>query len=290
MIGSVQTSGAGSVTGTSYHRGMNPFERAEQAGTELIGRLGDNFDAAVVLGSGWGEVVRDLGTVEAEVAAESVTGFHPPSVPGHGGTLSAVSVEGRRVLVLAGRVHLYEGHPPADVVHGVRAAVAAGCSTVVLTNAAGCMNPAFGVGQPVLISDHINLTGQSPLFGPAPPEGYAIRFTDLTDLYSSRIREAVRQIDPSIGEGVYAGLVGPHFETPAEITMLARMGADLVGMSTVLEAIAVRHLGAEVAGVSLVTNAAAGMGEALDHQEVLDAGQAAQSRVTDVLSTVLRVL
>lgn len=269
---------------------MNPFGRAEKAGAELVERLGGSFEAAVVLGSGWAEVARDLGTVEAEVAAESVTGFHPPSVPGHGGTLSTVSVEGRRVLVMAGRVHLYEGHPPADVVHGVRAAVAAGCSTVVLTNAAGCMNPAFGVGQPVLISDHINLTGQSPLFGPAPPEGYAIRFTDLTDLYSSRIREAVRQIDPSIGEGVYAGLVGPHFETPAEITMLARMGADLVGMSTVLEAIAVRHLGAEVAGVSLVTNAAAGMGEALDHQEVLDAGQAAQSRVTDVLSTVIKVL
>ncbi|MYH72408.1 MAG: purine-nucleoside phosphorylase [Acidimicrobiia bacterium] len=269
---------------------MNPFERAEQAGAQLIERLGGSFEAAVVLGSGWAEVAQGLGTVDAAVAAESITGFHPPSVPGHGGTLSAVNVANRRVLVMAGRVHLYEGHPPSEVVHGVRAAVAAGCSTVVLTNAAGCMNPAFGVGQPVLISDHINLTGLSPLFGPAPPEGYAIRFTDLTDLYSSRIREAVRLMDPSVGEGVYAGLVGPHFETPAEITMLARMGADLVGMSTVLEAIAVRHLGAEVAGVSLVTNAAAGMGGALDHQEVLDAGQAAQSRIAAVLSTVIEVL
>ena len=269
---------------------MNPYERAERAGTELVQQLGGRFDAAVVLGSGWAEVAEGLGASDAVVAAESITGFHPPSVPGHGGTLRSVTVDGRRVLVMAGRVHLYEGHPPAEVVHGVRAAVAAGCSTVVLTNAAGCMNPAFGVGQPVLISDHINLTGQSPLFGPAPPEGYAIRFTDLTDLYSSRIREAVRRIDPTVGEGVYAGLVGPHFETPAEITMLARMGADLVGMSTVLEAIAVRHLGAEVAGVSLVTNAAAGMGEALDHQEVLDAGQAAQSRVAEVLSTVIKVL
>ncbi|MCY3577773.1 MAG: purine-nucleoside phosphorylase [bacterium] len=269
---------------------MNPFERAEQAGVELFERLGDRFDAAVVLGSGWADVVQELGTVEEVVASETVTGFHQPSVPGHGGTLSSVTVGDRRVLVMAGRVHLYEGHSPADVVHGVRAAVAAGCSTVVLTNAAGCMNPAFGVGQPVLISDHINLTGQSPLFGPAPPDGYAIRFTDLTDLYSSRIRGAVRLIDPSIGEGVYAGLVGPHFETPAEITMLARLGADLVGMSTVLEAIAVRHLGAEVAGVSLVTNAAAGMGGALDHQEVLDAGQAAQGRVSEVLRTVIQAL
>jgi purine-nucleoside phosphorylase len=269
---------------------MNPFERAERAGAELVEQLGGRFDAAVVLGSGWAEVAEGLGVADAVVAAEAITGFHPPSVPGHGGSLRSVNVDGRRVLVMAGRVHLYEGHPPADVVHGVRAAVAAGCSTVVLTNAAGCMNPAFGVGQPVLISDHINLTGQSPLFGPAPPEGYAIRFTDLTDLYSSRIREAVRRIDLTVGEGVYAGLVGPHFETPAEITMLTRMGADLVGMSTVLEAIAVRHLGAEVAGVSLVTNAAAGMGGALDHQEVLDAGQSAQGRVTEVLSTVIKVL
>ncbi len=269
---------------------MNPFERAQRAGAELIERLGGEFDAAVVLGSGWAEVAESLGTVTGQVAAEAITGFHPPSVPGHGGTLRAVTAAGRRVLVMAGRVHLYEGHPPADVVHGVRAAVAAGCSTVVLTNAAGCMNPAWDVGQPVLISDHINLTGQSPLFGPSPPEGYAIRFTDLTDLYSSRIRQAVRRIDPSVSEGVYAGLVGPHFETPAEITMLARMGADLVGMSTVLEAIAVRHLGAEVAGVSLAANAAAGMGAPLDHQEVLDAGHAAQSRVAGVLSTVIGVL
>ena len=269
---------------------MNPFERAEQAGAELVEQLGGSFDAAVVLGSGWAEVAEGLGPVSSAVAAETVTGFHPPSVPGHGGTLRAVTVSGRRVLVLAGRVHLYEGHPPADVVHGVRAAVAAGCRTVVLTNAAGSMNPDFGVGQPVLISDHINLTGQSPLSGPAPPEGYAIRFADLTDLYSARIRDAVRQADPAVGEGVYAGLVGPHFETPAEISMLARIGADLVGMSTVLEAIAVRHMGAEVAGVSLVTNAAAGMGGALDHQEVLDAGQAAQSRVTAVLSTVIQAI
>lgn len=269
---------------------MNPFERAEQAGAELVERLGGRFDAAVVLGSGWADVAKGLGTVEAEVAAETITGFHPPSVPGHGGTLSLVTVGDRRVLVMAGRVHHYEGHPPADVVHGVRAAVAAGCAAVVLTNAAGGINPAFGVGQPVLIRDHINLTGQSPLSGPAPPEGYAIRFTDLTDLYADRIRDAVRQADPSVGEGVYAGLVGPHFETPAEISMLAGMGADLVGMSTVLEAIAVRHLGAEVAGVSLVTNAAAGMGGALDHQEVLDAGQAAQSRVTAVLGSVIEAL
>ena len=269
---------------------MNSFARAERAGVELVERLGGRFDAAVVLGSGWAEVAQGLGAVTGEAAAETITGFHPPSVPGHGGALRAVAAHGKRVLVLAGRVHLYEGHPPSDVVHGVRAAVAAGCTTVVLTNAAGGMNSELEVGQPVLISDHINLTGQSPLAGPAPPNGYAIRFTDLTDLYSARTRLAVRRVDPSVGEGVYAGLVGPHFETPAEIAMLVRMGADLVGMSTVLEAIAARHLGAEVVGLSLVTNAAAGIAGALDHQEVLDAGQAAQSRIADVLNTVIRVL
>ncbi|WP_419918037.1 purine-nucleoside phosphorylase [Candidatus Poriferisocius sp.] len=266
---------------------MNPFERAERAGIELVERLGGSFDTAVVLGSGWAEVAGKLGTVKGEVAAEAVSGFHSPSVPGHGGTIRAADRGDRRVLVMAGRVHLYEGHSPADVVHGVRAAVMAGCSHVVLTNAAGSLNPSIGVGQPVLISDHINLTGLSPLSGPAPPEGYPIRFTDLTDLYSSRIREAARRADPAIAEGVYAGLVGPHFETPAEITMLARMGADLVGMSTVLEAIAARHLGAEVTGVSLATNMAAGMGGTLDHKEVLEAGQAAQGRVVAVLGTVI---
>ncbi len=269
---------------------MNPFERAERAGAEMVERLGVSFDVAVVLGSGWAEVAKGLGPVIDEVAAESITGFHPSSVPGHGGTLGATVVGGRRVLVMAGRVHLYEGHPPADVVHGVRAAVAAGCATVVLTNAAGSMNPELGVGRPVLIRDHINLTGQSPLSGPAPPAGHAIRFTDLTDLYSARIREAVRRADPSVAEGVYAGLVGPHFETPAEIAMLARMGASMVGMSTVLEAIAVHHLGAEVAAVSLVTNAAAGMAGKLDHQEVLDAGRAAGPRVTEVLRTIVESL
>ncbi|WP_420638919.1 purine-nucleoside phosphorylase [Candidatus Poriferisocius sp.] len=269
---------------------MNPYALAEQAGRELTDHLGGPFDAAVVLGSGWAEVADDLGDVEASVAAETITGFHPPTVLGHGGSLSAVAVGSRRVLVMAGRVHLYEGHSPAEAVHGVRSAVAAGCPTVVLTNAAGGMNPEHGVGQPVLISDHINLTGLSPLSGPAPPDGYAVRFTDLTDLYAERIRTAVRRADPTLAEGVYAGLVGPHFETPAEIAMLRGMGADLVGMSTVLEAIAVRHMGAEVAGVSLVTNAAAGMGGALDHQEVLDAGQAAQGRVAEVLRTLVASL
>ena len=150
----------------------------------------------------------------------------------------------------------------------MRTAAAAGCRTVVLTNAAGGIREGMRVGEPVLISDHLNLTGRSPLHGP--------RFTDLTDLYSPRLRALAREIDPTLTEGVYAGLPGPHFETPAEIRMLRVLGADLVGMSTVLEAIAARAEGVEVFGLSLVTNLAAGLtGAPLDHQEVLAAGAAA---------------
>ena len=151
---------------------------------------------------------------------------------------------------MLGRTHLYEGRGVDAVAHGVRTAAAAGCRTVVLTNAAGGLARGHGVGEPVLISDHLNLTGRSPLRGP--------RFVDLTDLYSPRLRALAREIDPTLAEGVYAGLPGPHFETPAEIRMLRMLGADLVGMSTVLEAIAARAEGVEVFGLSLVTNLAAG--------------------------------
>jgi purine-nucleoside phosphorylase len=168
----------------------------------------------------------------------------------------------------------------------VRTAVLAGCRAVVLTNAAGGIRPGLSVGQPVLISDHLNLTGKSPLTGPAPPSGQ--RFVDLTDLYSPRLRALARDADPSLAEGVYAMLPGPHYETPAEITMLGRLGADLVGMSTALEAIAARHLGAEVLAISLVTNLAAGLaGHGLSHAEVVEAGQASASRMGALLAAIL---
>jgi purine-nucleoside phosphorylase len=178
------------------------------------------------------------------------------------------------------------------VVHGVRAAVAAGCRVIVLTNAAGGIREGFGVGQPVLVSDHLNLTGRSPLAGAPPPDGYASRFTDLTDLYSERLRALARAADPDLAEGVYAALPGPHYETPAEIRMLRMLGADLVGMSTALEAIAARHLGAEVLAISLVSNLAAGItGQRLDHAEVVAAGQAAAARMGGLLAAILpRVL
>ena len=240
-------------------------------------------DVAVVLGSGWADVVEGLGDVVATWVAADLPGFTPPSVGGHGGEVRSVRAGDRRVLVFTGRVHLYERHPASVVVHGVRTAAAAGCRTVVLTNAAGGIHPSFTVGQPVLISDHINLTGTTPLVGPA--------FVDMTDAYSSRLRQVARSVDRSLAEGVYAGLPGPSYETPAEIRMLEKVGADLVGMSTVLEAIAAREAGMEVLGVSLVTNVAAGItGDALDHADVLATGERAKARVAELLGGVVRQL
>jgi purine-nucleoside phosphorylase len=212
-------------------------------------------------------------------------------VLGHRNSALSVRVGDTSALVLGGRIHLYEGHPAATVVHGVRTAIAAGCGVVVLTNAAGGLNPDWPVGQPVLLSDQLNLTGASPMAGPAPPPDRSIRFTDLTEAYSSRLRAIALDVDPTLPEGVYAGLLGGAFETPAEIRMMAGFGADLVGMSTVLETIAARHLGVEVLGISLVTNAAAGMGDAnLDHEDVLAAAAAAGPRMLALLRGVLELL
>jgi purine-nucleoside phosphorylase len=240
----------------------------------------DSHDVAVVLGSGWRPAADVIGAPDHELAMADLPGFRPPGVAGHSGTVRSVSVGERRALVLLGRTHLYEGHGVEPVVHGVRTAAAAGCRTVVLTNAAGGIRDGMRVGEPVLISDHLNLTGLSPLAGP--------RFTDLTDLYSPRLRAIAREIDPELGEGVYVGLPGPHFETPAEIRMFRLLGADLVGMSTVLEAIAARAEGVEVFGLSLVTNLAAGItGEPLDHHEVLAAGAAAAGRMGALLRDLI---
>jgi purine-nucleoside phosphorylase len=235
---------------------------------------------AVVLGSGWVPAADALGDARAQWSYEQLPGFAPPTVEGHAGIARSVSVGGLRVLVLLGRTHLYEGHGVGAVVHGVRVACAAGCRTVVLTNAAGGVNPTYEVGQPVLISDHLNLTATSPLVGP--------RFVDLTDLYAARLRKLARECDPTLAEGVYAALPGPHYETPAEIRMLRTVGADLVGMSTALEAIAARSEGAEVFAISLVTNPAAGVtGAPLDHEEVLAAGNSSAARMGTLLADLL---
>jgi purine-nucleoside phosphorylase len=267
----------------------NPFARAEaSAGTlrKLAGASG--FDVAVVLGSGWKAAADAIGGYEREVPLADLGGFPAPTVAGHTPAVRYLIKGDLRVLLFLGRVHLYEGHDPATVVHGVRTAVAAGCRAVVLTNASGGIRADYTVGQPVLISDHLNLTGRSPLAGPPPPPGYPERFTDLTDLYSTRLRVLAREADPTLAEGVYAALPGPHYETPAEIRMLRTCGADMVGMSTALEAIAARHLGAEVLAISLVTNPAAGLAaEPLDHGEVLAAAQASAARVGQLLGSVL---
>jgi purine-nucleoside phosphorylase len=252
-------------------------EDPTEAAAALATRTGaDRHDVAVVLGSGWRPAADALGDPTAELPMAELPGFAQPTAIGHAGTVRSVPVGKHRVLVLLGRTHLYEGHGPAAVAHAVRTAAAAGCRLAVLTNAAGGIRDGLSVGQPVLISDHLNLTASSPLVG--------ARFTDLTDLYSAPLRTLAREIDGSLVDGVYAGLPGPHFETPAEIRMLRTLGADLVGMSTVLEAIAARAAGMEVFGLSLVTNLAAGLsGQPLSHQEVIEAGNAAAGRMGELL-------
>lgn len=265
---------------TDLARTTDPARAAEV----LAERTGaDRHDVAVVLGSGWRPAADALGAPATEIPVSELPGFVVPKAVGHGGTVRSLVVGTRRVLVLLGRTHLYEGHGEAAVAHAARTAAAAGCSTIVLTNASGGIRHGLSVGQPVLISDQLNLTARSPLVG--------ARFVDLTDLYSPRLRALAQEIDPSLVEGVYAGLPGPHFETPAEIRMLRTVGADLVGMSTVLEAIAARAEGLEVFGLSLVTNLAAGLsGQPLSHQEVIEAGDAAADRMGELLGRLIATL
>ncbi|MDY6999768.1 MAG: purine-nucleoside phosphorylase [Actinomycetota bacterium] len=254
---------------------------ARQAADTVAERTGvATHDVAVVLGSGWAPAAAQLGDATAAIPMAELPGFTPPSAEGHGGQVLSLRVGPHRVLVLLGRIHAYEGHDLRHVVHPVRTAAAAGVHTVVLTNAAGGLRADFTVGQPVLISDHLNLTARSPLVG--------ARFVDLVDAYAPRLRALAREIDPALAEGVYAGLPGPQYETPAEIRMLRTLGADLVGMSTVHETIAAREAGVDVLAVSLVTNLAAGMtGAPLSHEEVLAAGRQSATRMGSLLSSVI---
>jgi len=266
----------------SLGTGTDPFDLASAAAAAIAERTGvRSHDIALVLGSGWGEAAGLLGETTHVLEAADLPGFSSPAVAGHVGTVSSVlTPAGRRVLVLGARTHYYEGRGVRAVVHGVRTAAAAGCSVLVLTNGCGGLNPDWAPGTPVLIRDHINLTAASPLEGAT--------FVDLTDLYSPRIRDIARAVDPSLEEGVYAQFTGPHYETPAEVQYAKRIGADLVGMSTALEAIAARHAGLEVFGVSLVTNLAAGISPVpLSHQEVLEAGQAAGPRISRLLADIV---
>jgi purine-nucleoside phosphorylase len=262
----------------------DPYAIARQAAVALNEATGvERHDVALVMGSGWVPAADVLGAADAEIPVTTLPGFPPPAVAGHSGLVRSVRVGDVQALIFLGRTHLYEGRGTEPVVHAVRTAVAAGSRLVVLTNAAGAIREGFVVGQPVLISDHLNLTARSPITGAT--------FVDLSDLYTRRLRELAREIDPSLEEGVYAQLPGPHYETPAEIRMLRSLGADLVGMSTALEAIAAREGGAEVLGLSLVTNIAAGItGEPLDHEEVLAAGKASAERMGQLLREVVQAL
>jgi purine-nucleoside phosphorylase len=259
----------------------NPADRAAAAAERLRELTGvDSHDTALVLGSGWLPAADALGETTAELLTTDLPGFAPPAVEGHAGKIRSVRAGDRRLLVFLGRTHFYEGQGVATVVHAVRTAAAAGCRTAVLTNGCGGLREAWSPGTPVLIRDHINLTGTSPIMG--------ANFVDLTDLYSPRLRDLCRDVDPSLDEGVYVQFPGPHYETPSEIGMVRAIGGDLVGMSTTLEAIAAREAGMEVLGISLVTNLAAGIsGEPLDHEEVLATGQAAATRMGKLLGEVV---
>jgi purine-nucleoside phosphorylase len=264
--------------------GTDPFDVAKAAATVIAERTGAaTHDLALVLGSGWGETAGLIGPTVATVDNADVPGFQPAAIAGHSGSMRSVAIgdTGKRALVYGTRTHFYEGRGVRSVVHAVRTASAAGCTTIVLTNGCGGLNPAWAPGTPVLISDHINLTAASPLEGPT--------FVDLTDLYSARLRTVAREVDPSLHEGVYVQFRGPHYETPAEVRMAKILGGDLVGMSTTLDAIAARHVGMEVLGISLVTNLAAGISdEPLSHQEVIEAGQAAAERCGRLLADVVQ--
>ncbi len=263
----------------------DPYALAAEAATALTTRFGvERIDHAYVLGSGWSAAADDLGELLGSCELADLPGFSAPVVAGHGGQLRLVrTATGATAAVLTGRTHLYEGRGPAAVVHGVRTAAAAGASVVVLTNGCGGLRPEWPAGTPVLVRDHLNLTGQTPLVG--------ARFIDLTDAYSPRLRELAKSVSSGIGEGVYAQFPGPQYETPAEVKMAKTLGADLVGMSTTVETIAAREAGLEVLAISLVTNAAAGISpHPLSHEEVVQAGRDAGPLLRRLLSGIAGVL
>ena len=260
----------------------NPSEVAQQAAQQIAEKTGvSSHRIALTLGSGWARAADLMGETVAEIPASDVVGFSRPAVEGHVGTLRSVKLpDGSHALVIGARTHYYEGHGVRRVVHSVRAAAATGAEIMVLTNGAGGIKPNWKPGTPVLISDHINLTANSPLEGAT--------FVDLTDLYSARLRQLAREVTPDMDEGVYVQFRGPHYETPAEVQMAKAMGGHIVGMSTALEAIAAREAGMEVLGFSLITNLAAGISdEPLSHAEVIQAGKDAEAVIGHMLAQVV---
>ncbi|WP_313541012.1 purine-nucleoside phosphorylase [Leifsonia aquatica] len=263
----------------------DPFAIARQAAQQLTEKTGvEKHDIALTLGSGWGKAADLIGETTATIPATEIVGFGKPALAGHVGTLRSVLLpSGKRALVIGARTHYYEGHGVRRVVHSVRTAAATGATTMILTNGAGGIKEHWKPGTPVLISDHINLTADSPLEGAT--------FIDLTDLYSSRLRELAKSIDGSLDEGVYTQFRGPHYETPAEVQMAKTIGGHIVGMSTALEAIAARQAGMEILGMSLITNLAAGIQKTpLSHAEVIEAGQEAEPVISALLARIVAAL
>lgn len=263
----------------------DPFAIAQEAADQLAAATGvAKHDIALTLGSGWAKAADLLGETVATVPATDIVGFSKPALTGHVGTLRSIALpNGKHALVIGARTHYYENHGVRRVVHSVRTAAAAGATTMVLTNGAGGIKEHWTAGTPVLISDHINLTADSPLEGAT--------FIDLTDLYSRRLRDLARSVQGDLDEGVYVQFRGPHYETPAEVQMAKAIGGHIVGMSTALEAIAARQAGMEILGFSLITNLAAGISpDPLDHAEVLQAGRDAEPVISDLLARVVAAL
>src|SRR5690554_4315167 len=263
----------------------DPFEVAATAAAEIAEKAGvARHDIALTLGSGWAKAADLIGETTATIPATEIVGFSKPALEGHVGTLRSVELpSGKRALVIGARTHYYEGHGVRRVVHSVRTAAATGAKVMVLTNGAGGIKDTWAPGQPVLISDHLNLTADSPLEGAT--------FVDLTDLYSARLRAVALRIDPSLDEGVYCQFRGPHYETPAEVQMAKAVGGHIVGMSTALEAIAAREAGMEVFGMSLITNLAAGIQSTpLSHAEVIDTGRGAEAAISALLAKIVAAI
>ncbi|WP_026482295.1 purine-nucleoside phosphorylase [Agromyces subbeticus] len=263
----------------------DPFAIAALAAQRIAELTGvERHDIALTLGSGWGRAAELIGETTHTLAATEVPGFSKPALEGHVGTLRSVLLpNGKRALVIGARTHYYEDHGVRRVVHSVRTAAATGATTMILTNGAGGIKEHWTPGTPVLISDHINLTADSPLEGAT--------FVDLTDLYSKRLRDLAHSVAPGLDEGVYCQFRGPHYETPAEVQMAKIIGGHIVGMSTALEAIAARQAGMEVLGMSLITNLAAGIQQSpLSHEEVIEAGRAAEPVISSLLAKIVAEL
>ncbi len=273
-------------------RGTDPFDQARHAARELARRTGtEHHDVVVVLGTGLSPVAPLLGASAPPVELSALPWFPRFTGLGHRPEAWSLTIGDRRTLVMAGRTHLYEGGTPAELVHPIRTALATGCTTVILTCSAGAIRPDLAVGDVVAVADHLNLSATSPLVRIPADHAMGLPFVDLTDAWSPALRALARRAEPDLPEGVYAQMIGPNLETPAEIRMLASFGADLVGMSIVPEVIASRHLGAAVLGLAVVTNAAAGLGDQeLSGTEITRAAGGAVDRVARIIRAVIEGL